>query len=104
MTGARSPLGRRVADRLKEAGATVEELAAKARANGSMSTSADPAGNGRPDAIVHLLAGDHDALVARRVSAFDGTTEMLATADRSGAMHVIVLSSAMVYGAWPNNP
>jgi nucleoside-diphosphate-sugar epimerase len=104
ITGARSPLGRRVVDRLKGTGVTVEEVAAKARANGSGVWSTDPVANGVPTAVVHLLAGDHDALVARRVSAFDGTTEMLATADGTGATHVIVLSSAMVYGAWPNNP
>ena len=33
-----------------------------------------------------------------------GTPEILEQATRAGVRYVLVLSSAMVYGAWPNNP
>ncbi|MEY2643249.1 MAG: hypothetical protein RLZZ368_1896, partial [Actinomycetota bacterium] len=33
-----------------------------------------------------------------------GTPELLAVATEHGVKHVVLLSSAMVYGAWPNNP
>jgi nucleoside-diphosphate-sugar epimerase len=56
------------------------------------------------DVFVHLAPGDHDALVERRRSAVIGTPELLRAATVQGAKHVVLLSSAMVYGAWPNNP
>jgi nucleoside-diphosphate-sugar epimerase len=56
------------------------------------------------DVVVHLAAGDHDALAKRRRSAVDGTAELLAVAGERGATAIVLLSSALVYGAWPNNP
>jgi nucleoside-diphosphate-sugar epimerase len=56
------------------------------------------------DVFVHLSPGDHDALVERRRSAVIGTPELLQAATVQGAKHIVLLSSAMVYGAWPNNP
>lgn len=56
------------------------------------------------DTIVHLAAGDHDAVAKRRRSAVDGTPELLAMATERGVASIVVLSSALVYGAWPNNP
>ena len=54
--------------------------------------------------LVHLAAGDHDALARRRRSAAFGAGELLEAARRTGASAVVLLSSALVYGAWPNNP
>lgn len=58
----------------------------------------------RVDVVVHLAPGDHDALAERRRSAVTGTPELLAAATQRGVQQVVVLSSALVYGAWPNNP
>jgi nucleoside-diphosphate-sugar epimerase len=55
-------------------------------------------------AVVYLSAGDHDALARRRRSAAYGAVEVLGAADRVGAGAIVLLSSALVYGAWPNNP
>lgn len=54
--------------------------------------------------VVHLVPGDHDALAVRSRSAVEGTPDVLDFASRTSARHVVVLSSALVYGAWPNNP
>jgi nucleoside-diphosphate-sugar epimerase len=54
--------------------------------------------------LVHLSAGDHDALARRRRSAAFGAGELLAAAGRTGTTAIVLLSSALVYGAWPNNP
>jgi nucleoside-diphosphate-sugar epimerase len=56
------------------------------------------------DVVVHLAAGDHDALARRRRSAVDGTAELLAAAATRHTSAIVLLSSALVYGAWPNNP
>lgn len=56
------------------------------------------------DLLVHLAPGDHDALAKRRRSALVGTPELLDEVTRRGVTDVVVLSSALVYGAWPNNP
>ena len=55
--------------------------------------------------LVHLAAGDHDA--ARQPADERGRHDanaVLDAATSSGVDHVVLLSSAMVYGAWPNNP
>jgi nucleoside-diphosphate-sugar epimerase len=90
LTGAGSGLGRRVAASLHDD--TVVELEPS-------ETGAAPA-----DRLVHLAAGDHDGLASRRMNAVDITQRVLDTATSSGVDHVVLLSSAMVYGAWPNNP
>ena len=54
--------------------------------------------------LLHLAPGDHDALAHRRVNAVRITQQALAVAEAWGVDHVVVVSSAMVYGAWPNNP
>lgn len=91
LTGARTALGRRVSARLERRGFEPVELN-------------DSVGGAVGDIAVHLSAGDFDALVARRASALDGTPELLAQLTKDGVDHLVVLSSAMVYGAWPNNP
>ncbi len=94
ITGASLPIGRRVVEKLRSEHTTftIRDLA-EVRATGSP-----------VDIVVHLTPGDHDALVARAKSAVEGTPEMLACASACRARHVVVLSSALVYGAWPNNP
>lgn len=94
VTGALWPLGRRVVERLSASGRfTVTEIQ---RGENAIA--------GPVDVLVHLAPGDHDALAARGRSAAVGTPELLAVASEHGVRHVVLLSSAMVYGAWPNNP
>lgn len=92
LTGATTALGRRVVDHLHRVGVEWVEL---------------PAGD-RPlppsDVLIHLTAGDHDRLAGRRANAVRLSEDVLEEATAAGVSHVVVLSSAMVYGAWPNNP
>lgn len=94
VTGALWPLGRRV----------VERLSASGRFDVTEIQRGENAIEGPVDVLVHLAPGDHDALAARGRSAAVGTPELLAVATAHGVRHVVLLSSAMVYGAWPNNP
>ncbi|MEX2625583.1 MAG: NAD-dependent epimerase/dehydratase family protein [Ilumatobacteraceae bacterium] len=59
---------------------------------------------GAADVIVELGVGDHDTRARRRESVTVGAAGLLAEADASGATQVVLVSSAMVYGAQPNNP
>ena len=53
--------------------------------------------------VVAWLAGaDADRLARERRSALEGFAETLAAA--TSCRHLVLLSSAMVYGAWSNNP
>src|ERR1700750_619206 len=54
------------------------------------------------DVIVCLSSPAADPRSRRRQSATHGVTAALANAD--GAGHLVLVSSAMVYGAWANNP
>jgi nucleoside-diphosphate-sugar epimerase len=56
------------------------------------------------DVVVELGVGDHDTRARRRESVTAGAAELLADAETSGARHVVMVSSAMVYGARTNNP
>jgi nucleoside-diphosphate-sugar epimerase len=56
------------------------------------------------DVVIDLGSSDHDSRAAQRESATQFAHSMLATADHVGADHVVFVSSAMVYGAAPNNP
>jgi len=92
VTGAATAVGVRVCARLAAAGAEWVEL---------------PSGEAalpRAEVLLHLSAGDHDRLAGRRANAVRLTEDALAEADAAGVRHVVALSSAMVYGAWPNNP
>jgi nucleoside-diphosphate-sugar epimerase len=94
VSGGQWPLGRRVIELLKaDGGFDVHEV------NQSTDVIDAPL-----DVFIHLSPGDHDALVERRRSAVIGTPELLQAATVQGAKHIVLLSSAMVYGAWPNNP
>lgn len=71
--------------------------------------SVSAAGNGRPDrprvdVVVHLGSADHDARARRRENVTEGVDRTLADATTLDATHLVLVSSAMVYGAWPNNP
>jgi nucleoside-diphosphate-sugar epimerase len=62
---------------------------------------------GDPRAVpiaVHLAAGDHDARARRRESVTTGAAALLETAHQHQVEHLVLVSSAMVYGAWANNP
>jgi len=56
------------------------------------------------DVVVHLGSGDHDARARRRENITEGVDKTLAEAIARDANHLVLVSSAMVYGAWPNNP
>ena len=94
VTGALWPLGRRV----------VKLLSADSAFAVTQISRGDGVIEDDVDVLVHLAPGDHDALAAGGRSAVVGTPELLEGASRFGATHVVLLSSAMVYGAWPNNP
>ena len=57
--------------------------------------------SGDVEVLVWLAAHDADARAARGQSALTGLPEALAA---TRAAHVVLVSSAMVYGAWANNP
>lgn len=59
---------------------------------------------GRFDTIVELGVGDHDTRARRRESVTESVGEFLAVADAVSASHLVMVSSAMVYGAFANNP
>ncbi len=54
------------------------------------------------EVVVWLASADADARARRRQSATEGVTAALAEARQ--AHHLVLVSSAMVYGAWANNP
>ncbi|MGH9137001.1 MAG: NAD-dependent epimerase/dehydratase family protein [Acidimicrobiales bacterium] len=58
----------------------------------------------RVDVVVHLGSGDPDARARRRENITVGVDETLAEAIARDANHLVLVSSALVYGAWPNNP
>jgi nucleoside-diphosphate-sugar epimerase len=77
-------LGRRVLERLNRSPQLIEGLV------------------GDSDVVVWLASADADARARRRQSATEGVTAALAEAEH--ARHFVLVSSAMVYGAWANNP
>ncbi len=54
------------------------------------------------EVLVWLSAHDADARASRRESALQGLSAALADCPR--LTHIVLVSSAMVYGAWANNP
>ncbi len=94
--GARSSLGWRVAD-------VLGELPALEVVVGSGDAPAVPA-LGRFDVIVDVGVADHDLLGRRGASVTAGAHDLLVDAHTLGVDRLVVLSSAMVYGALANNP
>ncbi|HEY4333438.1 MAG TPA: NAD-dependent epimerase/dehydratase family protein [Ilumatobacteraceae bacterium] len=90
VTGSESSLGGRVMQRL-------------GRISG-IDVVAEAAPDEHVDVAVHLAAGDHDARARRRESVTGGAAALLELADERRVGHVVLVSSAMVYGAWANNP
>jgi nucleoside-diphosphate-sugar epimerase len=59
---------------------------------------------GSYDTIVELGVGDHDTRARRRESVTEGAAELIADALTASATHIVMVSSAMAYGALANNP
>lgn len=95
VVGAETDVGRRVVEQLRRHhdSAMVVELPM------SPAPLPDPC-----PTLVLMSYGDHDALARRRRSAVTGLSELLDQATRCQVQQIVLLSSAMVYGAWPNNP
>ena len=104
VTGTESNLGTRVVSRLTNLDHV--ELVPAGGSDGSVSRGSVSAVDmtSRVDVVVHLAAGDHDARARRRESVTTGVAAMLEMAHQCGATHIVLVSSAMVYGAWANNP
>jgi nucleoside-diphosphate-sugar epimerase len=77
-------LGRRVLERLNRSPDLIEGLI------------------GDSTVVVWLASADADARARRRQSATEGVSAALAEAEH--AQHLVLVSSALVYGAWANNP
>ena len=56
------------------------------------------------DTLLHLAVASEDGPIRRRGGTGDGTAGVLGAVSAAGVDHVVTLSSALVYGAWPNNP
>lgn len=56
--------------------------------------------------VVHLAFAVDTEWRRRHTEAtnVDGTRRLLAAMDAAGVRHMVAMSSALVYGAWPNNP
>jgi nucleoside-diphosphate-sugar epimerase len=59
---------------------------------------------GSIDVLVELGAGDHDRRARRRESVTIPATELITQAEQSDVGHIVLVSTAMVYGASPSNP
>jgi len=92
ISGAEGMLGRRVMCLLEADDSIVVATAADADAGSAV------------DVVVHLGSGDHDARARRRENVTEGVDKSLAEAIARDANHLVFVSSAMVYGAWANNP
>lgn len=106
LTGAESALGRRVRARLAADPAVtgvVELDLADGRAHPAAELKAVLEG---ATALVHLGRTDGAELDGTGAGGVDveGTRHLLDAAGSAGVDRVVVLSSATVYGAWPNNP
>lgn len=100
LTGADSPLGERVARLLADDDTEVVVLDETVHPSSAGSSDwPDTA-----DVVVDLGTSDYDRRAERRESASEFVTSSLAAADRFGADQIVFVSSALVYGAAPNNP
>ena len=104
LTGASSPLGKRVA-RLLDDGTT--EVVVLDDTVDPVTPGSEPSDALLPaaaDVIVDLGTSDYDRRAERRESASEFVTSALAAADHFSADQIVFVSSALVYGAAPNNP
>lgn len=72
--------------------------------SGGPATSTDDPLTRQADVVVELGVGDHDLRARRRESVTSGVADLLVDVAECGATHLVLVSSAMVYGAVPNNP
>jgi len=101
LTGADSPLGTRVADLLADDAIEVVLL------DETVHPASGPVADGLPDSadvVIDVGTSDYDRRAHRRESASEFVTSSLAAADRFSADQIVFVSSALVYGAAPNNP
>jgi nucleoside-diphosphate-sugar epimerase len=103
LTGVDSALGRRVASRLEadDDVARVIDVDLRTRRGDDLASRLVGA-----DVLVHLGRTDGVELDGTGTGGVDvaGTRDLLAAAACAGIDAVVVLSSATVYGAWPDNP
>ncbi|MFK7918679.1 MAG: NAD-dependent epimerase/dehydratase family protein [Ilumatobacter sp.] len=100
LTGADSPLGVRVVALLADEHTEVVVLDESVHPASAGSDLWPPAA----DVVVDLGTSDYDRRAERRESASEFVTSSLAAADRFSADQIVFVSSALVYGAAPNNP
>lgn len=101
LTGADSPLGSRVAHLLADDAIDVVML------DETVHPSSGPVVDQLPasaDVVIDVGTSDYDRRAHRRQSASEFVTSSLAAADRFSADQIVFVSSALVYGAAPNNP
>lgn len=120
ITGSAGVYGRAVIRAVRSAFPAARVLGIDRRTAGPAESAADDAWQGdvrdpaladvlrtfRPDTVVHLayaVQPDRDRAAMRTVNV-DGTRRVLEGAAASGAVRILVASSATVYGAWPDNP
>ncbi|MEP2373163.1 MAG: NAD-dependent epimerase/dehydratase family protein [Ilumatobacter sp.] len=114
LTGADSPLGVRVARLLRDppqvttAGGVqalpIDVVFLEETVHPSGATEADSDLPDVADVVIDLGTSDYDRRAERRESASEFVTSSLAAADRFCADQIVFVSSALVYGAAPNNP
>ena len=92
--GVRGSLGYRVADRVADLPGVDVVIA----------SGDEPVDDESFDVVVEVGIADHDVLGERGESVTVGAEGLLDDARRVGARHLVVVSSAMVYGALANNP
>lgn len=111
LTGANSPLGARVVRLLNETTTDDDSTSGPIEAV-VLDESVHPSGAADPisvmpdaaDVIIDLGTSDYDRRAERRESASEFVMSSLAAADRFRADRIVFVSSALVYGAAPNNP
>lgn len=102
LTGADSPLGRRVANLL-----AADEIEVVRIDETVHPASSSLMGGNLPDTaevVIDVGTSDYDRRAQRRESASEFVMSSLAAADRFSADQIVFVSSALVYGAAPNNP